>query len=107
MKHPIVIPHLGATGGDVKIVEWLVAEGQSVKAGHALFVVETDKSTSEVEAFRDGVIDSIVSAAGSECAPGDVVGHLADEPDASRRRAAAHGPAGRRAPRASPWGGSD
>jgi pyruvate dehydrogenase E1 component alpha subunit len=80
VKHPIVIPHLGATGGDVKIVEWLVAEGQSVKAGHALFVVETDKSTSEIEAFRDGVIHSIVSAAGSECAPGDVVGHLSDEP---------------------------
>ena len=56
MRHPIVVPHLGATGGDVKIVEWLVAEGQSVKAGDLLFVVETDKSTSEVEAFRDGTI---------------------------------------------------
>jgi TPP-dependent pyruvate/acetoin dehydrogenase alpha subunit len=80
VKHPIVIPHLGATGGDVKVVEWLVAEGQSVKAGQALFVVETDKSTSDVEAFRDGVIDSIVSPSGSECAPGDVVGHLTDGP---------------------------
>ena len=45
---------LGATGGDVKIIEWLVAEGAPVKAGQALFVVETDKATSEVEAFREG-----------------------------------------------------
>ncbi len=27
VKHPIVVPHLGATGGDVKIVAWQVAEG--------------------------------------------------------------------------------
>ena len=78
MKHPIVIPHLGATGGDVRIIEWLVAEGQAVKVGEALFVVETDKATSEVEAFRDGIVSEVLKGAGAECAPGDVVALLTE-----------------------------
>jgi len=81
MKHPIVVPHLGATGGDVKIIEWLVAEGRKVEAGDTLFVVETDKSTSEIEAFRDGFVSRILCAAGSLCAPGDVVAFLDEAPD--------------------------
>ena len=78
MRHPIVVPHLGATGGLVRIVEWRAAVGQWVKAGEVLFLVETDKSTSEVEAFRDGILHEILHAVGSECAPGDVVAFLAD-----------------------------
>lgn len=54
MKHPVVMPHLGATGGDVKIVEWQIAESDVVAAGAALLTVETDKSVVEVEAFRGG-----------------------------------------------------
>jgi TPP-dependent pyruvate/acetoin dehydrogenase alpha subunit len=79
MKHSIVVPHLGATGGDMKIVAWLVEEGQRVKAGDILFEVETDKSTSEVEAFRDGFVRQILLDAGSQCAPGDVVALLTDD----------------------------
>jgi pyruvate dehydrogenase E1 component alpha subunit len=78
MKHPVVVPHLGATGGLVKIVEWRVAESGRVRAGDVLFVVETDKSTSEVEAFRDGVLIDVRHAAGAECAPGDVIALLAE-----------------------------
>ena len=78
MKHPVVIPHLGATGGDVKIVEWHAAEGDVVSAGAVLLTVETDKSVVEVEAFRGGHLRRILAAAGSEKAPGDVVAWLAD-----------------------------
>ena len=48
MKQPIVVPHLGATGGDVTIVAWHAAEGTVVQAGAALLPVETDMSTGEV-----------------------------------------------------------
>ena len=54
MKYPVVMPHLGATGGDVRIIEWRVAESDLVAAGAALLSVETDKSAVEVEAFRGG-----------------------------------------------------
>jgi hypothetical protein len=33
MKHPVVIPHLGATGGDVRILESRVGESALVAGG--------------------------------------------------------------------------
>jgi pyruvate dehydrogenase E1 component alpha subunit len=81
VRHPIVIPHLGATGGDVKIVEWHSAEGAVVEAGAILFTAETDKSVVEVEAFRGGHLRRIVALAGSEKAPGEIVAWLTDTAD--------------------------
>ena len=63
MRHPIVIPDLGATGGDVRIVSWAVREGQTVKEGETLFTVETDKAVTEIPAFRGGALVSISVAA--------------------------------------------
>ena len=75
MKYPV------ATGGDVKIVEWHAAEGSLVQAGAALLTIETDKSTVEVEAFRNGHLRRIVAPAGTERAPGDVIAWLTDTAD--------------------------
>lgn len=81
MKHPIVIPHLGATGGDVHILAWHAAEGEMVDPGAILLTVETDKSTVEVEAFRGGCLRRILAPAGSEVAPGAVIAWLTDKAD--------------------------
>ena len=59
----VVIPSLGATGGDVTVIEWLVDEGAFVTQGQALFVVESDKATHEVEAFREGYLRKILAPA--------------------------------------------
>jgi pyruvate dehydrogenase E1 component alpha subunit len=80
MKYPVVMPHLGATGGDVKIVEWRVAESDLVDAGAALLEVETDKSVVEVEAFRGGRLLGPLAAPGSSIAPGEIIGYLSDDP---------------------------
>ncbi|MFB6453553.1 thiamine pyrophosphate-dependent enzyme [Bradyrhizobium tunisiense] len=80
MKHPVVMPHLGATGGDVKIISWRIEESDFVAAGAALVEVETDKSVVEVEAFRDGRLVGPLAAAGSAIAPGEVIGYLSDDP---------------------------
>ena len=80
MRHPIVIPELGATGGDVRIVSWAVREGQTVKEGETLFTVETDKAVTEIPAFRGGALVSISVAAGQNCAPGAVVAYLLMKP---------------------------
>ena len=72
MKYPIVIPHLGATGGDVKIIEWLVAEGAPVKAGQALLRRgdrQGDERSGGVPRRVFGASDQ--ATAGSECAPGE------------------------------------
>ena len=76
MKHPVVMPHLGATGGDVKIVEWRIAERDVVAAGAALLTVETDKSVVEVEAFRGGRLTGPLAPPGSSVAPGAIIGYL-------------------------------
>ena len=52
MIDQIVMPSMGATGEDVVIAEWLVKEGDFVKEGQQIFVAETDKATTEVEAFH-------------------------------------------------------
>ena len=81
MISEIIIPDLGATGGDVTLEEWLVKPGEVVKTGQALYVVVTDKATVEVEAYRDGVIQTILVPQGETVPLGSVVGLLADSID--------------------------
>ena len=78
MIYDIVIPALGATGGDMVLEEWLVQPGQFVKSGTALFLVTTDKATVEVEAFRDGYLRETLISPGTMVPVQMVVGRLAD-----------------------------
>jgi len=52
----IKMPQLGQTTDEVRIVRWLVKEGQEVKRGEPLCEVETDKVTMELESFESGTI---------------------------------------------------
>jgi pyruvate dehydrogenase E2 component (dihydrolipoamide acetyltransferase) len=54
--YQIVMPRLGLTMTEAKIVEWLKAEGEWVEKGSLLFVIENDKSTVEIEAPIDGYL---------------------------------------------------
>ena len=81
MIHPIIIPDLGATGGDVVLEEWLVEPGQKVTNGQALFLLTTDKASVEVEAFQDGYIRELKARAGQSLPVGALVALLADSLD--------------------------
>jgi pyruvate dehydrogenase E2 component (dihydrolipoamide acetyltransferase) len=72
------MPDLGATGGDVMFIEWLVKPGDQVRVGQPLFLVETDKATVEVEAFRDGVVRELFVEAGDSVSLGSTVAIVAD-----------------------------
>ncbi len=52
----IKMPQLGQTTDEVKIIRWLVKEGQEVKKGEPLCEVETDKVIMELESFENGTI---------------------------------------------------
>jgi pyruvate dehydrogenase E2 component (dihydrolipoamide acetyltransferase) len=79
--YDIVIPALGATGGDLVLEDWRAQLGQFVKSGAALFVVTTDKATVEVEAFRDGYLREMLISPGTTVAVQTVVGRMADTLD--------------------------
>ena len=81
MIYDIVIPALGATGGDVVLEEWRVKPGQVVKSGSALFVVTTDKATVEVEAFHDGYLRETLVTPGTTVSVQTVVGRMSDTLD--------------------------
>jgi pyruvate dehydrogenase E2 component (dihydrolipoamide acetyltransferase) len=59
MPIEIVMPKLGLTMTEGLIVEWRKKEGDPVKKGEILFVLETEKVTYEVEAPEDGTLGRI------------------------------------------------
>ncbi len=60
MPVEIVMPKLGLTMTEGLIVEWRKKEGDPVKKGDILFVLETEKVTYEVEAPEDGTLGRIL-----------------------------------------------
>jgi pyruvate dehydrogenase E2 component (dihydrolipoamide acetyltransferase) len=64
----ILMPKLGDTMEEGKILDWLKKEGDTVKKGEAVAMVETEKTSMEVEAFASGVLRKILIPAG-EVAP--------------------------------------
>ena len=66
MPIDILMPALSPTMTEGKLARWLKKEGDAVKAGEALFEIETDKATMEVEAVDDGRLGQILVAAGTE-----------------------------------------
>ena len=62
----ILMPALSPTMEEGTLAKWLVAPGDSIKAGQVIAEIETDKATMEVEAVDEGVIESLLVPAGSE-----------------------------------------
>ena len=56
MSVPINIPKLGVSMTEGTLVEWLVADGDQVAEGQAIYLIETDKVENEVEATASGTI---------------------------------------------------
>lgn len=61
----IVMPKLGLTMTEGLLAEWRVRPGASVAAGDVLFVVETEKIATEVEASGPGEIRELLVEAGT------------------------------------------
>lgn len=71
---PILMPKLGLTMAEGVLASWAVQVGTRVRAGDILFVVETDKIATEVEARGDGEILSLDVAEGETVPVGAVLG---------------------------------
>lgn len=61
-----------------KIVEWLRKEGDLVKKGEAILVVEGEKTTFEIEASTSGVLTKILAEIGSDVQVAEPVAIIGD-----------------------------
>jgi 2-oxoglutarate dehydrogenase E2 component (dihydrolipoamide succinyltransferase) len=79
MTLKITVPELGESVFEATVEEWLKSEGDSVKAGEALVMLETDKVNFEVTAEKAGTLAKINHAAGEDVRVGDVLGIIEEE----------------------------
>jgi len=93
MATEFLMPKLGLTMEEGTITEWLVSDGDEVRSGAPLLVIETDKTETEVESAGTGRI-SIEAEVGATFACGERIGWiLADGEDAPVSAAPAAAPA--------------
>ena len=66
MSTPINMPQVGQDIETAVITEWKVKEGDAVKVGDVIALVESDKAVFEVEAFEAGTIQKLLYKTGDE-----------------------------------------
>ncbi len=78
MSSAIVMPKVGLTMTEGKIVEWKKGVGQRVAKGETIFVFETEKVSFDVEAAHSGYLINIIVGEGETVPVGAEVGFLSD-----------------------------
>lgn len=76
MAYEVVVPRLGLTMEEGRIVEWFKEPGETVEAGEPLFAVETDKVVLEVEAAVSGVVHPLSGLPDEPLPIGRVIGYI-------------------------------
>lgn len=82
MALEVIMPRVDMDMTEGKIAYWYVKNGDAVRKGQALFDIETDKATMEVEAEGDGIIQGISSELGVPVPVGQPVAWLLAEGEA-------------------------
>jgi len=101
MAGDILMPKLGLTMTEGLLAEWKVSPGMRVTAGQVLFVVETEKIATEIEAPAEGEILECLVPAGETVPVGTVVARWSGE-GAAAPAVTAEGSAAVEAPMAAP-----
>ena len=81
MATKIIMPKLGLTMEEGKLVKWLVEEGSRVSRGQPIAELETDKITTEIEAPAGGLLGPIIAQAGQTVAVTEVIGWIVESAD--------------------------
>ena len=69
----VLMPQLGETVAEGKIVKWFKQAGDKVSPGDNLFEIETDKTSMEVPATSAGVLAEIRVGMGEVAPVGEIV----------------------------------
>ena len=76
MRSEVILPKWGMTMQDGTIVEWLVSEGQRVREGDPIAVIETEKVETELPCPDTGTVAEIVVDEGDTVDVGAVLAWL-------------------------------
>ncbi len=101
MSDTVLMPQLGETVAEGKILAWFKSVGDEIKEGDNLFEVETDKVTIEIQAVVSGRLNEIRVSAGDVAKVGAIVAVIGGEspPKAALQPEAEQAAA----PKAAPW----
>ena len=72
MSSEVRIPKIGMSATEMTLLEWMFADGDRVDVGDVIYTVETDKTTTEIEA---GTL-RVMAAEGGSYAVGTLVGMI-------------------------------
>jgi pyruvate dehydrogenase E2 component (dihydrolipoamide acetyltransferase) len=78
---PVLMPRLGMTMEEGTVVAWQVETGKRVEKGELLFVLETEKSETEIEATAAGFLRHVYVAAGDTAPCGALLAALTGTAD--------------------------
>ncbi len=73
MKYNVPMPSLGADMDQGKLMLWKIRPGDNVIKGQSIAVVETTKSTVEIESFKNGKVLELIGGEGEEIPVGKVI----------------------------------
>ena len=79
MASELTLPRLGQGMESGTIVRWLKAEGDRVEKGEALYELDTEKVTQEVDADASGVLLKILAGEGEEIEVGKAIAVIGEE----------------------------
>jgi pyruvate dehydrogenase E2 component (dihydrolipoamide acetyltransferase) len=77
----VILPKLGLTMDEGRVIAWHKKEGDRVEKGQVLFEVETDKANMEIESAVSGVLRRILAPANTTAPVATVIALIADTAD--------------------------
>jgi 2-oxoglutarate dehydrogenase E2 component (dihydrolipoamide succinyltransferase) len=98
----IVVPQLGESVVEARVVRWHKRQGDAVQAGEPLVELETEKVDLEVRSDEAGVISSIAKNEGEDVRVGDVLAVVQAEGAAGTSATGAKEPPSQAAPKEAP-----
>ncbi len=77
----VILPKLGLTMDEGRLIAWHKKEGDRVEKGEVLFELETDKANMEIEASASGIVRRILLPADATAPVASVIALIADTAD--------------------------
>ncbi|MBN1319127.1 MAG: E3 binding domain-containing protein, partial [Anaerolineales bacterium] len=78
MRQEIIMPRMGQSMDEGRVLQWLINIGDEIKAGQFIAEIETDKAVVEIESFFSGTLVEIAAGEGELVPTGAVIAFIED-----------------------------